>query len=146
MTEKSLEITAQAKPRDFHSAQEYGRLTPILEVEPGLYKKFIQANLWLAQFLKNYPWLNGNNANKIEPNSFFNLIRRFLEWTLNRKMGDWLEKFSGKKQTERINKKRQKEQPDSDQIFVRDNCLMFHPQSKSDRLMKEFNLKMRQLS
>ncbi|KKT26911.1 MAG: hypothetical protein UW11_C0005G0035 [Parcubacteria group bacterium GW2011_GWA2_43_9b] len=104
LTENNLEITAQAKPRDFHSAQEYGRVTPVLEIKPGLYEKFIRANLWLANL-------------------------------------DWLEKITGQWQNERIVKKRQGERSNADQVFVSDECLMFHPRSKSDKLMKAFNRK-----
>ena len=146
LTEKNLEITKQIKPHDFHSAQEYSRLTPILEIKKGIYLNFIQANRWLADFLKNYPWPNNINAKKIQPSMPLNFIRQIFEWLLNGKVGDWLEKITGQWQSKRINKKRQNEQDDLNQVFVNNDCLMFHPQSKSDRLMKEFNLKMRQLS
>jgi len=146
LTEESLEITEQIKPRDWHSAQEYGRLTPILEIEKGIYLNFIQANIWLADFLKNYPWPNDITDKKIRSLESFNLVRRIFEWLLGGRMGDRLEKSVGQWQTKRINKKRQKEQTDLDQVFVNNDCLMFHPQSKSDRLMKEFNLKMQLLN
>jgi len=146
LTEGSLEITKQIKPRDFHSAQEYSRLTPIAEIKEGIYKDFIQANIWLADFLKNYPWPNNLNAKKIQPSSLFDFSRRGFEWLLGGRAGDWLEKITGQWQSQRINKKRQNEQTDQDQVFVNNDCLMFHPRSKSDRLMKEFNLKMQQLN
>jgi len=146
LTEDNLEITTRAKPRDFHSAQEYGRLTPILEIESGIYKNFTQTNIWLAAFLKNYPWSNNINAKKIQPLTAFNYLRRIFEWLFGGKIGDWLEGLAGQWQQKRINKKRQGEQPDLDQVFVSNNCLMFHPQSKSDKLMREFNLKMQRLN
>lgn len=146
LTEESLEVTKEIKPRDFHSAQEYGRLTPLLQIKKGIYSNFTQVNLWLADFLKNYPWPNNVNAKKIQPPIIFNLIRQALEWPLAGKIGDWLEKIAGQWQSERINKKRQDEQPGRDQVFVSNDCLMFHPQSKSDKLMREFNLKMQQIN
>jgi len=146
LTEENLEITTQAKPRDFHSAQEYGRLTPILEIKKGVYENFIQANAWLESFLKNYPWPNNINAKKIQPFVIFNSIRQIFEWLMGGKMGDWLEEIAGKWQSKRINKKRREEQTNLDQVFVNNNCLMFHPQSKSDKLMKEFNLKMQKIN
>ena len=146
LTAEKLEITTQAKPRDLHSAQEYGRLTPILEIKKGIYINFIQANVWLANFLKNYPWPNNINAKKITPPALLNLFRQIFEWILDGKTGDWLEGITSKWQTRRINKKRQNEQSDQDQVFVNNDCLIFHPQSKSDRLMKEFNLKMQHLN
>lgn len=145
LTEDNLEITGQAKPRDFHSAQEYGRLAPLLEIQPGLYKKFIQRNLWLADFLQNYPWPNEIGAKKIRPAIFFSWPRQIIEWLLAGWAGERLEKLSGRWQKKRINQKRQSEQPGQDQIFISDTCLMFHPQSKSARLMREFNIKMEQI-
>jgi hypothetical protein len=146
LTEENLEITTEAKPRDWHSAQEYGRLTPVLENKKGIYANFIKANAWLANFLKNYPWPNNVNAKKTEPNIILNFIRKVFERFLGGKAGDWLEKTTGRWQRKRIRKKRQNEQSDVDQVFVSNDCLMFHPQSKSDRLMREFNLKMQQLN
>lgn len=146
LTEENLKITEQAKIHDFHSAQEYGRLTPVLEIKEGTYKKFVLANGWLAGFLKNYPWPASLGAKKIKPVLFFSWLRQIFEWLLGGTMGDWLEKITGRWQNERINKKRRNEQPGADQVFVSDNCLMFHPQSKGDKLMKEFDLKMSRLN
>ncbi|HRY52946.1 MAG TPA: hypothetical protein P5089_03880 [Candidatus Portnoybacteria bacterium] len=145
LTENNLEITAQAKSRDWHSAQEYGRLTPILEIQKGSYAKFVGANNWLSSFLKNYPWPNSRNAKKIKAPLFFSWLRQTAEALMGGRIGDTLEKIAGQWQKKRINKKRLLEQSGAqDQVFVSDYCLMFHPQSKSDRLMKEFNLKMAQ--
>ena len=144
LTENQLEIKTEAKPRDYHSVQEYGRLTPILEIKPGLYQQFCQANQWLKGFLNFYPWPNEKNAKRIKPNRLANLIRRFLEWLLAGKIGEGLEKALGQWQTSRINRK-----PGfapADQIFISSSCLMFHPQSKSYELMKLFHQRMEQLT
>lgn len=143
LTEENLEIAANAKPRDWHAVQEYGRLTPLLENTGDIYKNFIQANSWLADFLKNYPWSNNQTAKKIKPLIIFIWLRQISERLLGGRVGDGLENLVARWQKERINKKREGEQPGRDQIFVSDHCLMFHPRSKSDRLMKEFNLKMK---
>lgn len=143
LTEGNLEITAQAKPRDWHSAQEYGRLTPILEIFPGTYAKFIRSNYWLNKFLKNYPWPNGQNAKKISAPALFHKLRRLGEFILKGRRGEWLESLAARCQKERIHKKRRNEKSsEANQVFVSDWGLMFHPQSKSDKLIKEFNLKM----
>lgn len=144
LTEDGLEIRPQAKPRDFHSAQEYGRLTPILEIKPGLYQKFIESNQWLKFFLSFYPWPNSQTAKKIQPNIFLTLVRRVAEWCLGGKIGDWLEKKLGQWQTRRIRQKNES-QP-ADQVYVSNQCLMFHPQSKSYELIRQFNLKIEQLT
>ncbi len=138
LTEEHLEISVDTKPRDWHAAQEYGRLFPLLETQDGLYEKFIRQNSWLADFLKNYPWPNGLGAKKIKPSIAFSWIRRGLEWLLGGWVGEKAEKITAQWQKKRIHKKRRNEQPTKDQIFVSDNCLMFHPQSKSDKLMKAY--------
>ncbi|TSC52117.1 MAG: hypothetical protein LiPW39_614 [Parcubacteria group bacterium LiPW_39] len=143
LTNDSLEIKNEAKPRDWHSAQEYGRLTPILEIKPGLYQKFIQANGWLKNFLNFYPWPASQTARKIKASQWLEAGRRMMEWCLGGKMGDWLEKKLGQWQTRRIRQKNES-QP-ADQVYVSDQCLMFHPQSKSYELMRQFNLKIEQL-
>lgn len=143
LTEEKVEITPDIKPRDWHAAQEYGRLTLLLEIQPGLYKKFTQSNLWLADFLKNYPWPNATGAKKIPPALFFSFWRQILERLLNGRIGDKLEQLSGQWQKKRIQEKRPQENSlEGDQVFISDWCLMFHPQSKSDKLMKEFNQRM----
>ncbi len=143
LTEAGLTIDSQAKPHDWHSAQEYGRLTPVLELNPGLYQKFLAANQWLADFLKNYPWPASQSAKQIKPPLVFNWLRNFLEWCLGGAMGDWLEKNVGQWQTRRIQGKRKNEP--ADQVFISDCCLMFHPQSKSYELIKQYEIKMSQL-
>jgi len=139
LAEKNLEITAAIKPRDWHAAQEYGRLTPLLEINNGLYENFTRQNPWLADFLKNYPWPNGASNHKVIPPAAYSFFRRSLEWLFGGAIGDGLERLTGAWQKKRIDRKREGEEPLRDQIFVSDHCLMFHPRSKSDRLMKAYN-------
>lgn len=142
LTEECLEITCQAKPRDFHAAQEYTRLTPLLENSPRTHEKFIEANSWLKYFLKNPSWANGQNAKRVLAPAIFVWARRASEYLLAGPIGDWLEKIAGQWQTKRIREKNTGAKlREADQIFVSDFCLMFHPQSKSDKLMKEFSAK-----
>jgi len=144
LTSEHLEIKEEAKPRDFHAAQEYGRLTPILEIKPNPYQKFIQTNGWLKNFLGLYPWSASQTANRIKPNKFLGILRQILEWLLSGKIGDGLEKVLGAWQTRRIRQKN--ETGLADQVYVSEQCLMFHPQSKSYELMKRFNGRMEQLA
>lgn len=137
LDEERLEIKPEFKPHDLHSAQEYGRLTPLLEIESGLYQKFVSANSWLAQFLEIYPWPNFVNDKEISSPKIFSALRRLGEWLLNGRLGDWAEKRLGQWQTRRILKKT--EYKPYDQVFVDSRCLMFHPQSKSYGLMNEFD-------
>ena len=139
LADERLEITADAKPRDWHAAQEYSRLAPLLEIKNEVHENFTRQNQWLADFLEHYPWPNGANAHKIISPTAYSFFRRSLEWLLGGTMGDGLEKFTGTWQKKRINQKRRGEEPGRDQVFINDECLMFHPQSKSDKLMKEYN-------
>jgi len=139
LTEDSLEIKPEAKPRDFHSAQEYGRLTPLLEIKKGICQEFLQKNSWLSQYLNFYPWPNKETAKKIKPNSILSLIRTVAEWLLDDEIGDWLEKKLGIWQTKRINQKPNIEP--ADQIYIDHQCLMFHPHSKSYQLMQDWQTK-----
>lgn len=147
LTEDGLEIKPEAKPRDFHSAQEYGRLTLLFETEKGVYQKFIASNFWLKEYLNFYPWPPhqsiGVGAWPIQKTSkailisgFMNRCRRLAESLLAGKIGDRLENKLGVWQKRRISLK--SEDRPSDQIFVSQNCLMFHPQSKSYSLMQKF--------
>lgn len=144
LTQDGLEIKPEAKPHDFHSAQEYGRLTPILEIEKGLYQKFLQKNSWLNQYLNFYPWPQEETAKKIENSSALSLIRKAAEWLLKGKVGDWLEKQLAEWQTRRI-KQKNETQP-ADQVYISNHCLMFHPQSKSYQLMQNWQAKIETLT
>lgn len=139
---RTLEIGPEAKPRDFHSAQEYGRLTPIFETEP-LYNQFLKANKWLGEYLAAYPWFNNFNSKRIKKVFLFSLISAAGEWVLGGKMGDWTEKIIGQWQWKRIMKK--KEEGPADQVHISTQSLFFHPSSKGYELMKNFNLKYEQL-
>lgn len=143
LTEDSLEIKPQAKPRDFHSAQEYGRLTLLFETEAGIYQNFLISNAWLEEYLNSYPWPNQKTDKEIPINKIANRCRRLAEKLLSGKIGERLEKKLGAWQTSRINQK--SETQPADQIFVSQNCLMFHPQSKSYSLMRKFEEQIAQL-
>lgn len=144
LTQDGLEIKEEAKPRDWHSAQEYGRLTPVLEIERGLYQKFSAQNSWLKEFLSSYPWPNFVGAKKIKPSRLLSLARRVIEWALNGSIGKRLEETLGQWQSRRIRQKNEN-QP-ADQIYISPTCLIFHPHSKSYELMQLFNKQLANLN
>lgn len=144
LTQAGLEIKHAAKPHDFHSAQEYGRLTPVLEITAGLYQQFLTQNGWLKDFLAVYPWPNFIGAKKITPSRFLSHLRRIAEWLLNGSIGERLEKTFGRWQGRRIRQKNEN-QPD-DQVYTSSTCLMFHPHSKSYQLLQLFNQRLASLT
>ncbi|HCX28063.1 MAG TPA: hypothetical protein DHI91_02900 [Candidatus Portnoybacteria bacterium] len=143
LTQAGLEIKHAAKPHDFHSAQEYGRMTPVLEIADGLYQQFLTQNSWLKDFLAVYPWSNFIGAKKITPSPFLGILRRIAEWLLGDRIGERLEKTFGRWQGQRIRLKNEN-QPD-DQIYTSSTCLMFHPHSKSYQLLQVFNQRLASL-
>ncbi len=138
LTDQEMTITPIMKKHDFHAAQEYGRLVPVLEIEKGIYEKFIQANKdWLNQFLETFPWPYQFGSKTIKPQKILNIIRQLIELLLSGAFGQWLEKKLKKWQIKRILAK--KRDDSRDQLFISDSCLMFHPQSKSFGILKIFN-------
>jgi len=141
LTKANLNIKKEASRHWWHSAQEYARLTPVIENEPTIYDEFIKQNHWLKNFLNIFPWPNRQTAHRARPKRFAGQARQLLEYLLNNKTGDWLEKKLGQWQSKRIFKKSCLASPE--EFYLNDHCLMFHPQSKSDKLTREFNLKMK---
>jgi len=146
LTEENLEIKPEKKPHNWHSAHEYYRLTPVLELTSGTYQKFINQNGWLAIFFQNHPWPNKQLNYKTSISCPANWFRHFFEWVLCKRIGNWLEKKSGNWQKQRIRRKSLGQAEPNDQIYASDCCLMLHPRSKSYQLNNNFNLKMQQLS
>ena len=144
--EDKAKIKNEAKPHNWHSAQEYTRLTPLLEIKKNDYQNFIKQNQWLADFFSIYPWPNNQTANKIEPSRLLNKIRGFAEWLFAGSVGDWLERKCHHWQESRIIEKSQKQKNPSDQIYAGQGALMLHPQSKNQQLIIDFTLKMQQLT
>jgi hypothetical protein len=144
--EDKAEIKKEAKPHNWHSAQEYARLTPLLEIKKNDYQNFIKQNQWLSDFFSIYPWPNDQTAKKIKPNFLFNRLRGLVEWLFARSVGDWLERKCHYWQKSRIIQKSQKQKNPNDQIYAGQGILMLHPQSKNQQLINNFNLKMQQLT
>lgn len=143
LTEENLEIKPEIKPHDLHASYEYFRLIPFLEMKTGIFQDFQKANGWL----KNNFFFYGrqkNNLRAVNPNKLLSCLKFFLEKLSDNKIGDFLEKGLGQWQKNKIKKKLKRLGPD-DQIFFTDQCLMFHPRSKAPRLLKAYQLKMKEL-
>jgi len=143
--ENEAEIKNEAKPHNWHSAQEYGRLIPLLEIKKGSYENFIKQNQWLADFVSVYPRPNSQTTKNLKQNYLFKKIRQTIEWPLSGTAGDWLEKKCRFWQKSRILQKSQRQKRPNDQIYIGQTILMLHPQSKGEQLINSLNLKIKQL-
>ena len=133
LSQKHLKIEKEAKARDFFSAQEYGRLIPILENKPEIARDFFKENRWISEFINFFPWPQ-NFLSKKEVSYFKKFPVRILEWMLENRLGERLEEKLGSWQSRRINSKLSLSP--EDQIFVGSQCLIFHPQSKSEKILR----------
>lgn len=140
---QDLNVQAPSRLYYLQSAQEYSRLTPILESEQNLCQNFFSQNNWLKTHLNASPWPNSATAKKIPLSRFFALCRKIMEYPLAGALGDRIEKKLGRWQLKRINKKITRE-PGSG-CFIDKNYLMFHPRSKSLELKRAFTKKMAQI-
>lgn len=144
LASSDLQIKPEIKPRDLHSAQEYGRLIPIWQVKPDIFFRFQAANDWIKDFVASYPWPATPNLKIIKSHRFLILVKKVLEWLLANQIGDWLEKWLATWQVRRISRKINQADP-ADQIYVSEQCLMFHPQSKSLKILAQHQAQLKQL-
>lgn len=140
-----LGITSHIKPHDLHSAQEYSRMTPVFEAQPNIFASFCQANSWIGELCANWPWPNILNFKYLAPAKPLAFIKKIFEAIFSGRLGDWFEKTVGRWQAARIRKKTEVSSP-SDQIYFSDQCLMFHPRSKSLNLLTSHRQKLEELN
>lgn len=111
------------REQHIYSAVEYTSLIPYYGAEE-IYQ-FQQANLfWMKEYLAQ-PQLVKYTTPKASK------IKHFLEWALDNKAGDLLEKISGKLQTKKIHLQ--------DSIVLEKDELAFHPGNKGRQVMSKFN-------
>lgn len=143
LTERSLNVENEARLHYFLSAQGYSRLMPLLENQTNTYERFISQNDWLKNQLNGFPWPMDQTAHRARRPWLSEKIRKGLETALGGRVGDWLERKTGEWQFKRINQKNSNNP--SDEIYVDEQCLMFHPQAKSLETTRLFNTKMNRL-
>ncbi len=144
LADPTLAIKPFIKPHNFHSAQEYARLILVWQTGKDVFAGFQKANSWINEFIANYPWPAQNNLKRAAPIYVFYLIRNFLQWLFSGTLGDFLERKLAGWQIKRIKSKTSKNSP-ADQIYFSNQCLMFHPQSKSLGLLARHDALMQQL-
>ncbi|QQS23048.1 nucleotidyltransferase domain-containing protein [bacterium] len=108
--------------RNLYKAMEYAKLRPL--VYPQTTRQFQKANeKWIKVFFPNANF----NTDLHEPQS---VVQAFWELLLNHRAGLWLERQLGQIQLKRIKQDKF--------IFVKDDELSFHPESKHEALLKGF--------
>lgn len=108
--------------RNLYKAMEYSKLRPI--VYSHVTRQFQIANdAWIKMFFPNMIFTPG-------PVGEQSIIQRSLEILFNHRLGLWLEKKIGQLQLNRIKQDKY--------IFVKEDELSFHPESKHEALLKGF--------
>lgn len=108
--------------RNLYKAMEYSKLRPL--IFPGQTRLFQQANeKWIRMFFPNMQFYNFPKPKR-------SLWQRLIEPIFDNSFGLWLEKKIGEVQLRRIKQDKY--------IFVKDDELSFHPESKHEALLKGF--------
>lgn len=108
--------------RNLYKAMEYTKLRPL--VYPQTTQQFQKANeKWIKVFFPNVNFENGLYGSQ-------SVMQMFLEILLNHRVGLWFEQKLGQIQLKRIKQDKF--------IFVKDDELSFHPESKHEVLLKGF--------
>lgn len=145
LTDRFIEIS----PKNLSNAQSLARLVPLLGINE--FERFARENEWAGQYLffGSNPALN--SFREIKENRFLKSIAHLLEFILDAKLGDFIEKELGEKQKNRIIAKTKAEYIafDAEEISrekikahlcVSDKGLIFHyPISRNLQVQEEYN-------
>lgn len=114
--------TERPSERNLYTALEYAKLRPVLY--SGIVRKFQKANQgWMKQFFPNLVFLPSGPKLQSE-------LQQLLERLLRNRFGAWIDKSLGAWQKKRVLQ---------DQfVFVRNDELSFHPDSKQAGLLQGF--------
>ena len=108
--------------KNLYKAMEYSKLRAV--VYPQITKQFQIANeSWIKMF---FPNISFDNPVQEAPS----FLQKTVERLLDHRLGLWLENQLGKWQLKRIKQDKY--------IFVKDDELSFHPESKHEALLKGF--------
>jgi len=139
ITTKSLKIPHKS----LYNAQTYAHLVPLYQ-KRGLYRKFQKANLWINEYLVNYPKERKGYLNIVKINKVFKLIRDFFELILDSYLGNRLELILKGIQEKKI-KKEPLTYKSGGRVVFNDNQLEFHPDSPEKKILNKHNTTMEKL-
>lgn len=122
-------------------AHLYAHLTPILELEQGIYNRFQFENRWVGNYLYFYNLENLDSREKIKNNKILEIIRKFQEIILDTLVGTVFDKILKFFQIRHI-----KNHPllnhKGGKIVFNDAQLEFHPDSPEGRVLDKYNQSM----
>ncbi len=120
-------------------------LTPVLELESGIYNRFQFENRWAGNYLYFYNLEKLNNRQKIKNNNLFKFIRKFQEIILNTFIGTILEGVFKFFQVAHIKRSKLLNQ-EKGRIIFNDTQLEFHPDSPQGEILDKYNHNLKLLS
>jgi len=127
--------------KNIASANVFLRSIPVSGV--SVYNSFFEKNINWMQGCFNKAILIYAKKREIKNSNLLCLIKNFFEFVFSGSFGDFVEKFFSTWQTERINKKIEKDNNVSNLIFT-DNILMFHyPNPRNKDVLEKYNNLMR---
>ncbi|OGM98587.1 MAG: hypothetical protein A3C71_02755 [Candidatus Yanofskybacteria bacterium RIFCSPHIGHO2_02_FULL_43_15c] len=123
------------------NAQTYANLKPVF-ARDGIFGRFYAENIWLEKYIYNS--LRSDLKEVPRSDLVINFITKFLEFILNSKTGDWLEKCFKAYQHKRI-KNNPATYESGGRVVFNDNELEFHPRSFEAFAINKYNKKLKQL-
>ena len=108
-------------PHDEYHGKVFSKLFPVLDLE-NFYERYKKANSWMSSY-----GFQDNDFPKVKPSRFLGVIRKFFEWVLSGRFGDYVEKKLGKWQKKRILKDIRTIKAPKGRVRISDKELCFHP-------------------
>lgn len=140
ITDESLRIPFES----IYNAQNYINLKPVLVRDWKIIEKFKEENNWIGKFVIGN-WAVSNDPEKLIKISWLGkLISGISALVLNTKLGDWLEKVARSYQTKLIEVNPLTRDPNGHVIYS-NNQLAFHPDSPEVKILKTYQMKLKEL-
>lgn len=108
-------------PHDDYHGKVFSKLFPILDLR-DYYKRYKEVNSWL----KNYGFVEAKYP-KVKPGRLLGVIRKFFEWILSGRFGNFLDRRLGSWQKKRILNDIRTIKAPKGRVRVSDKELCFHP-------------------
>lgn len=127
--------------RSLYAAQVYVSLRPVIDRD-NLLSNFYEHNKWMTNYISHVD--NNEYGRTLKEGKMSNIIRRFLEFVLNNRAGDILEKLAMRHQQNRIADNPNTYEPGGRVVF-NDRVLEFHPRSFEGIVIDRYNTALKRL-